>query len=263
MQCSGSRFFFPLTILIYAAKFGRRLLMEQLCSVQKELAMTKIYSYVLRYDEGAAPNPFGNVCTLAICKPVIRRAASVGDWVVGTGSKVASRSGVQHDFSECLVYAMKVTRILTMAEYDTYCREQLPVKVADRTGNWMQKLGDCIYDYSAAGQPGIRYGVHGERSRDRDLGGINVLLSDHFYYFGENPVFIPAHLTGIIKTGPGHKKDTGRPLIMEFEKWIAKFGVNQLYGKPQVEVKWDNPDSLAKCEIEGCRDDKDETEEEV
>ena len=47
----------------------------------------KLYSYCLKHDRGAAPNPFWGVCTLVICKPVIRRTADVGDWVVGFGSK--------------------------------------------------------------------------------------------------------------------------------------------------------------------------------
>ena len=49
--------------------------------------MNKLFSYVLRFDDGAAPNPFGGICTLTICKPAIRRSASVGDWIIGTGSK--------------------------------------------------------------------------------------------------------------------------------------------------------------------------------
>ena len=46
--------------------------------------MPNLFSYVLRYDDGAAPNPFWGTCTLAICKPAIRRKANLGDWVVGT-----------------------------------------------------------------------------------------------------------------------------------------------------------------------------------
>ncbi len=45
-----------------------------------------LYTYFIPFDNGAAPNPFGGICTLAICKPVIRRNAKAGDWVVGTGS---------------------------------------------------------------------------------------------------------------------------------------------------------------------------------
>ena len=42
--------------------------------------MAKIYSYVLKIDDGAAPNPFGGICTLTICKPIIRRKSSVDEW---------------------------------------------------------------------------------------------------------------------------------------------------------------------------------------
>ena len=45
-----------------------------------------LFSYVVRYDSGFAPNPFHGFCTLATCKPGIRAHANVGDWVVGTAS---------------------------------------------------------------------------------------------------------------------------------------------------------------------------------
>jgi len=85
--------------------------------------MKKIYSYVLKIDDGAAPNPYGGVCTLTICKPIIRRKSSVGDWVIGTGSKNAKLSdGKIHDFSNHLVYAMKITEKKYLKEYDKYCK---------------------------------------------------------------------------------------------------------------------------------------------
>ena len=84
--------------------------------------MSKIYSYVLRHDSGAAPNPFWGVCTLVICKPPIRRTAAVGDWVIDTGSvKATCNDGQQHDLSASLLYAMKITQIMTMEEYDRQC----------------------------------------------------------------------------------------------------------------------------------------------
>ena len=47
----------------------------------------RLHSYVVARDYGFAPNPFFGVCTLATCKPKIRSAAKLGDWVMGTGSK--------------------------------------------------------------------------------------------------------------------------------------------------------------------------------
>ena len=53
--------------------------MEQLVKLTKT---PSLYSYIVSYDHGNAPNPDFNICTLAICKPVIRRCAKVGDIVL-------------------------------------------------------------------------------------------------------------------------------------------------------------------------------------
>ena len=34
-----------------------------------------LFSYVIEHDLGFAPNPFHGVCTLACCKPQIRKIA--------------------------------------------------------------------------------------------------------------------------------------------------------------------------------------------
>lgn len=70
-----------------------------------------LYSYVLRSDTGFAPNPFYGYCTLATCKPDIRRLARIGDWVIGTGS-------VENVGPGRLVYAMRVEAVLTLDQYD-------------------------------------------------------------------------------------------------------------------------------------------------
>ena len=72
--------------------------------------MTRLYSYVVRDDNGSAPNPFFGNCTLAIGKPRIRREAEVGDWIAGVASK---RHGPGR-----LVYAMRVTNVVSMKDYD-------------------------------------------------------------------------------------------------------------------------------------------------
>src|SRR4051812_1851154 len=66
--------------------------------------MPRLFTYTIPVDDGAAPNPFHGMCSLAICKPGIRRVAKKGDWVAGLGSKKA-HSG---DLSRKLVYAMRV-----------------------------------------------------------------------------------------------------------------------------------------------------------
>ena len=67
----------------------------------------RLFSYCIPVDDGAAPNPYWNVCTLAICKPVIRRIANVGARIVGVGScNVKGKS-----YHNKLVYAMKVLKL--------------------------------------------------------------------------------------------------------------------------------------------------------
>ena len=70
----------------------------------------RLFSYVVARDYGFAPNPFFGVCTLATCKPNVRRIARPGDWVVGTGSAAHNREGY-------LVFAMKVAEALTFDQY--------------------------------------------------------------------------------------------------------------------------------------------------
>ena len=100
--------------------------------------MTRIYSYVVRYDSGFAPNPFYGYCTLATCKPPIRRAANIGDWVVGSGSNDRSiRRGGR------MVYAMRVTEVITFDEYSEDPRFE--PKKPYRRGSRKQSCGDNIY----------------------------------------------------------------------------------------------------------------------
>lgn len=201
----------------------------------------KIYSYVLRYDDGAAPNPFWGACTLVICKPVIRRKAKIGDWVLGTGSKNGYVNGEIQDLSQCLVYAMKITNIMTLAEYDLWCKEKIPSKIPKPFDqDWALHMGDCIYFDNGNALLEIRpNSVHSLKERDRDLRGINALISDDFYYFGENAIVIPETLKKLIKKSQGHLKIENEILFIEFEKWIRTFDRNKLYGNPQLKYKFD------------------------
>ncbi len=200
--------------------------------------MISIYSYILRFDSGTAPNPFGDVCTLTICKPKIRKVAHKGDWIVGTGSKkVYLENGIVKDYSNCIIYAMEVTDIMTLAAYDRYCSESLMIKIPVLTGNdWRLRVGDCIYDYSdSLKAPSQRpEGVHNKGNTDTDLSGINSLISTHFYYFGDKMVEVPDNLKCIIKKGPGHKKIINESIIRGFIQWVTKFESKRLYGEPQL-----------------------------
>lgn len=219
--------------------------------------MAKIYSYVLRYDDGAAPNPFGGVCTLTICKPVIRRNAGEGDWIIGTGSSNAyKRDGSRPNLSKHLVYAMKVELVLSLKKYDNYCHQYLPIKIPNLKSE-IASLGDCIYDYSQSNSPDQRPGVHGPDSYNRDLRGENSLISRKFYYFGENAVEIPERLYPLIKQNQGHKKIEDPELVKQFEEWILEFEAGKLYGNPQI-LTWNDSTKGSNCEKGRCSELDDE-----
>ncbi|WP_284653513.1 hypothetical protein [Flavobacterium terrisoli] len=198
--------------------------------------MSKIYSYVLRFDDGAAPNPFWEVCTLAICKPAIRRKAEPGSWVIGTGSKYSKcNDGNTYDFSGMLVYAMKIEDSLSLKKYDEHCQTHLPAKIPDkRSLDWRLHLGDSIYDYSKGLEPSQRKGKHNLNDQPRDLSGKNVLLSKHFYYFGENPILLPQQFQRFVKKNQGHKIIRYQFLVAEFEKWISTLGPIGMRSDPQL-----------------------------
>lgn len=200
----------------------------------------KLYSYIIKHDAGSAPNPFWSTCSLAICKPVIRRGANVGDWVIGTGSKNAKCNDLQnHDLSGCLVFAMRVTSILSMKEYDEWSSQNCPRKIPNwKTKDWRDKVGDCVYDFSTL-HPSIRRSVHNESNAVSDLGGINVLLSNSFYYFGEEPIILPSSLQHLVKATQGHLKCEDPYMIEKFEKWIDQFKKNKIYASPQLRWKFD------------------------
>ncbi len=65
---------------------------------------------VVEHDYGFAPNPFWGVCTLGFCKPLIRKAVSQGDILIGTGSSADDNIGR-------LVYWMKVGGIYHFDDY--------------------------------------------------------------------------------------------------------------------------------------------------
>lgn len=162
----------------------------------------KIISYVIRRDYGFAPNPFFGYCTLATCKPDIRKSAMIGDWVIGTTS--ASTGSINN-----LVFAMKITEKLTFDEYwhDERFFNKRPVLNRSRK----YQYGDNIYHQEDSGWIQIpshhseEDGSINYRNVNTDTKNENVLISDHFYYFGKNSIPIPVDLLEIVKKGPGCK----------------------------------------------------------
>lgn len=193
--------------------------------------MARIFSYVVRYDSGFAPNPFYGHCTLATCKPDIRRSAAVGDWLVGSGSNDRSirRGGY-------LVYAMRVTEVMTFDEYSIDPR--FASKKPFRFGSRKQSCGDNIYFrptiYSAWQQRDSFHSLpNGAPNPDhirRDTGTNRVLISSDYVYFGGQGPMIPDELRDVngrslCKHGIGFTAFDDQELVVSLEQWIR--GLNK------------------------------------
>ena len=170
----------------------------------------RLYTYKMAVDQGAAPNPFHGQCTLAICKPAIRRSASVGDWVAGIGSQGLG-------YPDKLVYAMQVEQSLSMRDYYL----QFPQKRPDwNSGIFEKQAGDNIYDLQDPLHPRMLKSVHNIYDMERDLSGKNVLISSTFYYFGDQAPFIPKSLSFIGEVNRGHRNSFLPQQIQSFLEWI-------------------------------------------
>lgn len=142
-----------------------------------------LYIYVVTRDFGFAPNPFHGICTLATCKPDIRKSTQVGDWVMGVGGSRLMAIG------KC-IYLMKITEVLTFNEY--WNDHRFSFKKPLRNGSSVMMLGDNIYHWNSGTGVWIQEDSHHSnpdgspnmRNLATDTRSVNVLISTHFYYFG-------------------------------------------------------------------------------
>ncbi len=182
----------------------------------------RLYSYVVRYDVGFAPNPFQGWCTLATCKPEIRRAAGPGDWIVGTGSKSNGAEGR-------LVYAMRIAEVLTFQQY--WDDPRFAVKKPVRTASVKRAYGDNVYHRAEDGawlQEDSRHsfadGTSNRGHVERDTSADAVLVASEFAYFGPTGPRVPARLRSeeldLVHHGRSHRCNFPNKVRDEAVEWI-------------------------------------------
>jgi hypothetical protein len=203
-----------------------------------------IYSYIVKHDTGFSPNPFHGYCTLACCKPAIRRTAGKGDWIVGLTSK---KSGNR------IVYLMRVDETpKTYAEY--WSDRRFIAKRPRYDAGVFAKCGDNIYRPQGSGHRQL-WSTHSDGQSEssdnkaHDLGGRYVLISETFSYFGSNPRELPPELNGL-KVGRGHRSrfsDEVKAAFLDFVR-ILRLGV---HAPPH---KWNDGDNSWK--VGDCGDSK-------
>lgn len=196
----------------------------------------RVYSYIVARDFGFAPNPFHGVCTLATCKPAIRRLAAIGDWVVGTGAKT------RYELAGHLVFAMKVDEAM---EFETYWADpRFRAKRPVLNGSLKQLYGDNIYHRSRGRW--IQEDSHHSLARGRpnaanvanDTSADRVLLSRTFVYYGASAPALPRRFRSFGRGGEdvcclrqGHRV-LSAPLAHAFETWLESDRAKGLRGLP-------------------------------
>lgn len=174
-----------------------------------------LYIYVVDRDLGFAPNPFHGYCTLATCKPGIRKGAKIGDWVMGVGGSRLNATG------RC-IFLMKVNEIITFDEYWKDSRFKLKKSV--RNGSPVMMVGDNIYHRKSKNSPWIQEDSHhsnqdGSTNLDnlqRDTKSFNVLISELYFYFGSEAPVINLNSIGYSNSRNYSKKSIGEQSISTF-----------------------------------------------
>ena len=194
----------------------------------------RLFSYVVARDYGFAPNPFFGICTLATCKPKIRKDATVGDWVIGTGSEVQKRKGF-------LVFVMCVSEAMRFDEY--WSDPRFLRKRPNLKGSVKQAFGDNIYFKDENGRwhqldshhsyPEGRSNPH---NIQRDTSADRVLIGSKYAYWGGRGPKIPGEFrdyNGVdICSGRGYKSRFPTGLVKDFIQWFHSLDIYGFQGEP-------------------------------
>ena len=194
--------------------------------------MTRLYSYIVAVDSGFAPNPFHGYCTVATCKPQIRKTSEIGDWIVGTGSATNGRA-------RRIVYAMRVSGAMTFEEYwenplfyrkrpvsagrEKTCGDNIYHRKAPRGRRWQQEPS---YHSCPDGRPDIEKLRH-------DTSVNRVLISDDFVYWGGDGPLLPLFRgIDICHTTQGHRIFSDDEVVQGFIDWVRSHPRKGRIGEP-------------------------------
>lgn len=199
------------------------------------------FSYKIEHDFGLAPNPFGGYCSLAVCKPTIRnnRNLQIGDWIFGTGSAKLKKT-------HYLIFAMRVEEKITMNDY--WNDERFQYKKPILNGSLVQLYGDNFYHQHPKTKKWIQEnsahsllsGKPNMKHLAADTSGKFVLLSQTFYYFGDNAFLIPKRFLAICNEGRNMKSTSIQKETADaFVKWLQAKYTTGVKGDP---INWRNHD---------------------
>lgn len=189
-------------------------------------------------DFGFAPNPFFGACTLATCKPVIRRTADIGDWIVGTSSCARGQ--------QCrLVFVMRVSEAVSFDQY--WNDPRFVQKRPSLEGNKMRAYGDNIYHHDPATSVWLQEPSHhsyedgspNPHNIANDTKTDRILISANYVYWGGSGPVIPDQFRDWdgfdIWAGRGQKNHFPQEMVEAFLEWVNSLEKNGYVARP---LKW-------------------------
>jgi hypothetical protein len=180
--------------------------------------MSRIWRYVLKYDNGMAPCSDSGMLTLTCCKPKIRKNARVGEWVLGFVPKGKARGHI--------AWVGQIAEVVPMGDYER--------RFPDRQDAIYRLVESGGHDYLMP----LRDDYHpDEGSRSTDRSGINALIFDPFWYWGGLGVQPPDEIADLAHYFVGQSTTNSSPdRISALRSWLNTMPSSGVLGKPR-----DNP----------------------
>lgn len=180
----------------------------------------RLLSYVIASDDGLAPNIDGGVCTLSVCKPIIRKTAQVGeDMILG----FSSRWHGEHR----LIYAMSVDEKIAFDAY--FNAPEFAMKKPSDT----HSAGDNFYQPTPCGKSHYIENTHAAHFNKKgkimsQTSAPYALIGRRFWYFGDNAPNVPFCIlkdTDIAIPGQSrraHRVTDDPEKIQSFMQWLER-----------------------------------------
>jgi hypothetical protein len=203
--------------------------------------MTRIWRYVLKWDNGMAPCVQDGMLSLTVCKPRIRLHAERDDWVIGFLPKdiARHRGGEGADY---IAWAGQVDEILSLGDYQLRHPNRRDA-IYCRTG-WHRDGTEHLKRLLHLKHVSDSY----HRDRSRDWYGKNALLFSPFWYWGEDAR--EADNPDIKKMAHHHvgeaTKDSTPERVKTLEKWLKGIPPG-CHGKPR-----DPPPEPTRNKLRAC-----------
>lgn len=175
--------------------------------------MTRIIYYKIVHDDGVAPCVADNLLSLSVGKPVVRRSAAVGDWLLGfAASSLATDNR--------LIYVACIDERLMQGDYFRHAE--------------YERRKDCIYRWDGHAfvlRAGATHHHDTARFLEHDLGkapeyaGAVTLLARKYRYYGMGGTDdykhrFPALGAVVTKLGQGHRSNHTPDVLHELQGLI-------------------------------------------